>query len=305
MHPLAVVTGTVGDVAKEIRTAGFSTRPVVTAATCLELLELFSTLSIEPTRPVYRSFVEESRPIARSIDLALKAMLSDFVTEHLPNHEIIVGTFVFKGAGGPRIDYHQDWTFTDERHDQCILLWIPLVDVDEHGGTLRVIPGSHVWTDRLRTSSSEREGPSVPHQAAMARAAIPLPLSAGEAVLYSPALIHGSEPNRGQEGRTAVILITVPRDARIVHFQETESRLRGFEVAEDYFTTVDFEHDPPALVPVEPWNVAVTAADFDVPLRPWADDEPALPKGGLPHSKLRTSDALWSSWTSLRSRFRR
>ena len=251
--------------AAALRDHGHAIRPVLEAPLVARLAARFATLGPGTEAPVYRTFTDDPRHQARSVDLELKAQLRSPVAALLPGHEIVLATFVNKAAHGPSIDWHQDWTFTDEREHRSVLLWIPLVDVDEDRGGLGVIPGSHLWTSGIRTSSLTREGPTVPHQEAMEAAAEFAPLPAGTAVVYDPATIHGSKPNRADRARPALIVITAPAGAPVLHFCEEESTV-GYVVDEAFFTTREFESVPVGYPTIEPWAPPVTSEDFVAPL---------------------------------------
>lgn len=253
--------------AVDIGDDGFCIRAVADPGQVDRLLERFAALEIDQFGTVYRSFANESRADARAIHEFISSELADAVDELAPGYRIRVGTYVHKVADEATvIDYHQDWTFTDERTHKALMWWIPLVDTTEESGTLAVIPRSQHWTDRIRTSSKIRKGPTVPHQAALEDAAVPVPLSAGTAIVYDPALLHGSAPNRSASGRPAIILITTPDGAPMVHFAETENGLEGWQIDPEYFLDAEFESLPTRPPDVEPWTGAVTPSDFDTAL---------------------------------------
>lgn len=262
--------------ASQLERDGYGLRQVLPPEVVAEVLAGFEALDPRSKPIVYRTFVDDSREEARAVDQALKAAIGPHVAAVLPDHDILVATYINKGPYGPVIDYHQDWTFTDERTHRSVLLWIPLVDVEASTGGLGVIPGSHRWTDGLRTASDVREGPTVPHQDAMAAAVTVHPLQAGEGVIYDPAIIHGSGPNQSDLDRPALIVITGPRGAPVVHFVEHLDRIDGYLVDEAYFTTSPFESTPqgPAY---EAWERAVVPEDFVEPLRKLGFESPPTP----------------------------
>ena len=50
-----------------------------------------------------------------------------------------------------KMPLHQDWTVVDESKYDSLTIWIPLQDVNEHNGALEVIPGSHRFSNTLRS----------------------------------------------------------------------------------------------------------------------------------------------------------
>jgi ectoine hydroxylase-related dioxygenase (phytanoyl-CoA dioxygenase family) len=84
----------------------------------------------------------------------------------------------------------------------CITAWIPLVDVDEENGAMRVIPESHKlgklehgFYPQYNNYHGVKEGLFDP------RAAVYVSLRKGDAVLFHPLLVHGSSPNRNDSIR--------------------------------------------------------------------------------------------------------
>jgi ectoine hydroxylase-related dioxygenase (phytanoyl-CoA dioxygenase family) len=81
---------------------------------------------------------------------------------------------------------------------------VHLDDADEANGALRVVDGSH---QRGRIASSEASGSE--------DEASHCPVSAGDAMLMSPLLLHASSPSKA------------PRHRRVVHFEFTACALPG------------------------------------------------------------------------------
>jgi hypothetical protein len=64
-----------------------------------------------------------------------------------------------------------------------------------------------------------------------------IPVAAGEAVVYSHALLHWSRPNLTQTTRTAVALSLCPREATLLHFfRHGDGRIEAFEVDNAFLT---------------------------------------------------------------------
>jgi ectoine hydroxylase-related dioxygenase (phytanoyl-CoA dioxygenase family) len=124
----------------------------------------------------------------------------------------------FKRPGGSPFPWHQDtpyWAFGCEHVDRLVSLQIYLDDATRENGCLWVIPGSHargvlpVFSDRgtlgrLYTDLGQVE--------ASGAAADPLAIEApaGSAVFFSGDIVHGSQTNRTQQSRRALILTYQP-----------------------------------------------------------------------------------------------
>ena len=60
------------------------------------------------------------------------------------------------GAGG-RMPVHQDWTVVDEDKFCSVTIWVPLQDVNENNGAMKVLPGSHRFSKTLRAPTLPNE----------------------------------------------------------------------------------------------------------------------------------------------------
>lgn len=214
-------------------------------------------------RPAGESFVSSVHGTpeqARRIDLELKRLLSPSFEELLGDVEpFTTSLFVKPPHHGSPVQFHQDLTYTDERVERALLVWIPLHDVGYANGALSVVPGSHRWTTGIRGYG----GPSPLHnlQQQVASLAEIVPLRRGEALLYDPALIHGSGPNTHGSERIAAIAAFAPRGAGLVHFAAGEGKaLRGARVSESFFTSSHFGETPDGDE-LRPWADPVTEAD--------------------------------------------
>lgn len=102
--------------------------------------------------------------------------------------------------------WHQDSAYYGpESVDIPILtVWVPLVDVDERNGCLKVLPGSHTWGLR----PTRWVGPHlVPTEDVEARVApITLPMRAGDLVVLSQFTFHGSLMNHSEDVRWSIDL---------------------------------------------------------------------------------------------------
>jgi hypothetical protein len=111
---------------------------------------------------------------------------------------------------------HQDFALVDERTAQSLYLWIPLCDTDERNGTLHVVPGSHRYTNRIRS----RHVPAVFDDVLpeVHGAATRLDCVAGELIVMVSGVIHFSPPNRSDELRLAAHGIVKPTGVPLVFY---------------------------------------------------------------------------------------
>lgn len=111
---------------------------------------------------------------------------------------------------------HQDFSLIDERRWRSLYLWIPLVDTDEHNGTLHVVPGSHRFTNAIRSQHVPAVFDEVLPE--VHEAAVRLDCRAGDLVLMVSGVVHFSPPNQSDEVRLAAHGIVKPTAAPLVFY---------------------------------------------------------------------------------------
>jgi len=98
------------------------------------------------------------------------------------------------------IPLHQDDGYGTLDPPLDVTVWTALTDTDEHNGCLVVVPRSHL--DGVLDHGRAANNPAL--RAVEATGAIPIPLAAGEAVLFSGLTLHGSGPNRSPQHRVGM-----------------------------------------------------------------------------------------------------
>lgn len=203
---------------------------------------------------------------ARDFHLRALAIVKDRLAQGFPGYRAFMVAATLKGQGGGQVQFHQDWTFTDERTVRPIFLWLPLVEVSERNGALRLVPGSHRCAPETIRPSRGMESAQVtePHQDVFDRLALCRPQVPGDALMFDPAVLHGSGPNLSDSLRPAVTAALVPIGTQLVHFHETPSgQLTGYRVNDDFFVTHDYGTMPDMEPDVSPWWRAIAEHDFD------------------------------------------
>jgi ectoine hydroxylase-related dioxygenase (phytanoyl-CoA dioxygenase family) len=129
---------------------------------------------------------------------------------------------------------HQDWTIVDEPFQDSITIWVPLQDVDEKNGAIQVIDGSHRFSKLLRSPSLEDPFKLV--NQALKKDLKMVKMKAGEALIFSHALLHASPPNLSQEPRIAVTYGLIGADAQLMfHHRNEKGEVEQYFVEEDFF----------------------------------------------------------------------
>lgn len=197
-------------------------------------------------RTFHSTMQEEDVDYKRLVDNKIKNVLQEHVDILLPGHEILFSNFVVKDPGKEgSVGIHTDWSYVDETVHPSYNLWIPLTDVSEENGCIQVWPGSHLFTPTIRSTpyvpfSKDEEG-------FVRLNSIPVPLSAGQGILYHSGLIHYSNPNRTNASRPAIVMVLIPKGAQPMHYYRSDMACNVVEahrVKPDFFLTHKPESRP-------------------------------------------------------------
>ncbi len=163
-------------------------------------------------------------------DREVRAVVAARLKTLFPAHRMIFGTFMSKGCEGETaFPLHQDPTFVDERTWTPVTFWVPLVDVDEHNGCIHAVRGSHLLSADPRLPYVAF--PYADFAERLKRCLRPIPMHAGDLLVFHPGLIHASPPNVTGRLRIAAAGAMVPEPAQTFFYR---SRENDDEVTEVY-----------------------------------------------------------------------
>lgn len=246
---------------RDLFTRGYTTTRLAAGDLVTDLRSLFHGLDLPVDHQFHSTCNDLPRDQASIVQGEINAALGERLGHVLPGYRPFLAGFISKGEfGGPATAFHQDLTYTDERVHRAVLIWMTLIDLDGESGGLRVVEGSHRWTEGLRPSGLAQL-PTAPFQEEFGELATTLRLSAGEAVIYDAALIHGAAAHPPGTVRPAVAVALAPEGAQLVR-AHSDDRLRCYRVADDYYLGQGVLEPPEGSEPVEPWAESVDEATF-------------------------------------------
>jgi len=156
---------------------------------------------------------------------------------HFKDYKVFGGGFLVKlPDAGSGLRVHQDLTAVDEERFTMINIWCPLQDMDRTNGALRVLKGSHRFFAGLRAVTIPARYRK--HELLLRENMSALYMNAGEAVLYSLATLHDSEPNLSTNTRVVATALLCHRDASITTVYrdpEKPAEIQLFSQDDDYF----------------------------------------------------------------------
>ncbi len=199
-----------------------------------ELLSFYFQFHNNDIPGFYASVFSENIPLRQEITQKIKSIYMPIVEEHFINHKLIGGIFIVKTEKEKeRLHPHQDWGFIDEDKYRAFNIWVPLVDVNEENGAMRVTAKSHLWSKNYR-------GPKIPDTFTNKQEEIwqnmqTMNLKAGEALIYDARLFHASFPNQTTSQRIATVFGAIPNDVPMIHYVGDNEYVDVYESNEDFF----------------------------------------------------------------------
>lgn len=226
---------------------GFVVLPCrIPSADVERLSALFDSIAPNRVRGVYSNLFGKNKNVNLAVDLAIRDAIQPYVDQYFSECRMTGGMFLAKGLGdGSESNLHQDWCMVDETRHDSVNVWCPLTDVDEENGALQVLKGTHRLSRTIRAMTMRSL--FIEFRPDIAPYLTPVPMQAGQLVVYSHRVFHGSKPNRSERIRVAMAAGVVPRDAHEVHYYrdplhpDAAIEMFAFEQARFYEESFDFE----------------------------------------------------------------
>jgi ectoine hydroxylase-related dioxygenase (phytanoyl-CoA dioxygenase family) len=210
------------------------------------IVPLLSSNDIAELKAIYSElpeFNESFHSTSFYTNLDLKNYLDKKVTSVLkPKVEEIISNYIPLGSGfltkknadDSIMPIHQDWTVVDESKYISATVWIPLQDTDIENGAIQVIPGSHKFSQALRSPSLEVSFSEIYND--LLKYLKSLPMKAGEAFIFNHALMHASSVNKSPFPRIAVTFGFASTEADLfMYYRKNEKIVEKFEMPDDMF----------------------------------------------------------------------
>ena len=204
----------------------------------MQLLKLYKQVKpIFWRKPVYcNAFIDQPKK-NQQIDDKIISLIETQKIINTAEFDINGGCYIVKKKKKDNeVGLHQDWMITDEKHAQSYVIWIALTDTNIQNGAMVVIPKSNQKFKQTIRSYSFRSL-YIPIDKCKEDKMSTLALKAGQAILYSSALFHGSFKNIDSNDRIAVVASIVNKQAEkyYYHFEADENVLYKLKMPEDFY----------------------------------------------------------------------
>lgn len=230
----------------ELWEKGYAIFPLLRMEDIAALLSIFAKYHDKDPEGFYATTHLEDTGLRKQISDEAMAIVLPRVRPLFENIHVLGGAFITKAPGEKGIlPLHQDWNIVDEQIERSYNLWIPLVDVNQLNGTMRILEGSHTKQQSLR-------GPDIPPvlypiSKEVDKYMKPLEMKAGEGLMYDHALWHSSPENTSHDLRIALVLGVAVEGAALRYYRKRGDVIEEFESHAAFFLENDRGSDAVGL----------------------------------------------------------
>lgn len=232
---------------QQIETVGYAVVDLFDSDTISRMRELYhSEHSINEKEggmfySVYSLDIDYRKRVHSSLQEILDPTFEDLFTDY--NNGL--NFFINKLPGNDSsFSIHQDSSAIDEMKYSSLSIWIPLQDVDESNGALWAIEKTHVMFSPYRSVSFSPPFSNI--QDTVKDYLKPIPLKAGQALIFDSRIIHTSGKNLSDEDRIAVVAGILPKEAsfQLSYQDKPEDPIEIYAQEDDFLINYpNFFHD--------------------------------------------------------------
>jgi ectoine hydroxylase-related dioxygenase (phytanoyl-CoA dioxygenase family) len=214
---------------------GFVVLPLLNAEEIKYLNEAYNSNLFNNPEGFYSSSFSINESVKLKLNSGIDAIVGPKVNQHFNSFKTLGCCYLSKAPGAiGQMPIHQDWTVVDETKFDSVTIWIPLQDVDEFNGAMQVIPGSHRFSDALRSPLFDNPLSEIENE--IRKDLQLITLKAGEALIFSQSLIHASPANQSNTNRLAVTFGLIPETADLLFYYKNPETFQ----AEKYLVPKNF-----------------------------------------------------------------
>lgn len=229
------------------------------------LLDSYTRLNSGIDSGYYPSLMSPDQDYKAAANDEVGAIVWPLLNQLIKGYEPLVGYFMVKHPGpDTEVSPHQDWILADESEFPTIGVWIPLTEVTEQVGQMKVLPGSNKWLSGLRGSPGFPMEWEAEHERVRDELMVTVPIQVGQAMVYDIRVLHGTPPNQSDSTRVVGSLYALAEGSTPIHFYKSpEGLVQGFEIPDDFYTTFMIGDIPSGEPFIEIENYSVKQLSFE------------------------------------------
>lgn len=220
---------------------GYVVVPMLDDAGVERLRKAYESLGVAPGDPqracidTFHCFDAEYKEAVHS---EVESVLSPAVQGLFDRYKSLSFCYIQKWPGETSgFGIHQDISVLDETQYRSVEVWCALDDTSVENGQLWVVPGSHRWAPGV-----VRGIHCVPpvyrglEERILSRHAIPVPVKAGEAVIFLHSTYHFSYANESDSFRLVAATDMIPVEAPHLHYVgSADGTINEYEIDESFW----------------------------------------------------------------------
>ncbi len=177
-------------------------------------------ISHEKGQVFYSTF---SNALEKNLNLKneIKQLLHIAYQNTFINYESFAEMFLLKQPDNEPLVLHQDWSYAEEDKTLTATVWLPLQKTTKENGALFLIPGSHKFFHNYRSGSLPSA--RIPLHENLQKHQVTIEVNEGEAIIFHPALFHGSHPNTSNENRIVAAAIVTTSEQPLLYFHQPQN----------------------------------------------------------------------------------
>jgi len=181
-------------------------------------------------KPVYCNAFFNKKEKNNRINDQLVTALRECPSINLDAIEVLGGCFISKmGPRNNEVGFHQDWTITDESQTESYLVWVPLVDTTIQNGAMATLPQTYKYFKNTLRSLSV-QSLYIPLLDKYSDKIKVMTLKAGQGMIYSSALFHGSFKNNTKADRVALTTVVIPKGTERIYYHYDKSTGKTYQM---------------------------------------------------------------------------
>ncbi|MCO5233307.1 MAG: phytanoyl-CoA dioxygenase family protein [Chitinophagales bacterium] len=212
------------------------------------VVDLLDEQNLEKLRDIYKqhhlnmpqhfystSFLQDELQ-RKTISQEIQAIVRYKINLLLQNHQELGAVFLVKPSGeNTAMPIHQDWIVAEEPEHYSITASILLHDTTVQNSAITDLPQSHKLSTGLRSPSLLDPLKDIKDTAATMIQT--LEMKAGQAFIFSHALIHASHANQSENNRIAVAYGVLHQDTELVYYHKPSNgaKVQKLSIPKDFF----------------------------------------------------------------------
>lgn len=232
---------------KELLELGYVVVPFLNADEVKQLVNFYYENHPKQNEGMYATAHVPNVDFRMKMNEFIETVFARAIQQAFVNCTPLGGSFIAKGKGtNGTLHPHQDWNIVDEDKFRSFNIWVPLVDLNDNNGAIKILPESHAWLQTYRSANISSAYESV--NDLLWQKMITLFMKKGEALIYDHRLLHASGENTTEELRLAAVYGIIPSDAKMMYYHKADDNtVEEFESNPDFFLYGNIFEGPKGL----------------------------------------------------------